>query len=446
MQASDTAMRGQYASIARISGPLIVNNLAVAGMNFADTVMSGRLGADALAAVAVGANTWMLVFSACLGLLMAISPLIARLYGAGDLERIGRYSRHGMYIGFGLGLLILVFGRPFAETFLTFVGIDPAFRHLTVEYVRVLLFGAPGILVFIALRFTVEGVGYTRPIMFTSMFSLLTNVMLNYALMFGKFGAPAMGVIGCAWASAITMWLVAIALGLYVTMSPRLKKLKVFGRMGRPRLYLFREIFSLGLPISVTITAEVGLFAVVSILVGTRGVDITAAHQIALSYASTMFMVPLALASATTVQVGHMLGAGQPGHARTAGFAGITMSAAFMTVSALALLVFRNEIITIYTADPVVTGIALSLLFVAAIFQVADGIQISAAAALRAYKDTRWPMAINLFSFWVIALPLAYLAAIRYQLPANQIWVAFIVGLVLAAVLLTWRFNRLSKA
>lgn len=445
MRAIDINRRAQFASIIRISGPLIVNNLAVAGMNFADTVMSGRLGADALAAVAVGANTWLLAFSACLGLLMAISPIIARLYGAGEIDKIGRYSRHGMYIGFGLGMVALLIGRPFAETFLTAIGIDPAFRGMTVEYVRVLLLGAPGILIFIALRFTIEGVGYTRPIMFTSMFSLFSNVVLNYALMFGHFGAPALGVVGCAYASAITMWLVAIALGLYVSISPRLKRLRVFSRIGRFRMRIVREIFSLGLPISVTITAEVGLFAVVSILVGTRGVDITAAHQIALSYASTMFMVPLALASATTVQVGHMLGAGHPAHARMAGFAGISMSAVFMAISALALLVFRNQIVTIYTDDPVVTGIALSLLLVAAIFQVADGIQISAAAALRAYKDTRWPMAINLFAFWLVALPLAYLAAIRYQLPANQIWVAFIVGLVLAAVLLTWRFHRLSK-
>lgn len=445
MQSSETARRAQVTSIARISGPLIVNNLAVAGMNFADTVMSGRLGADALAAVAIGSNTWLLAFSACLGLLMAVSPIIARYFGAGEIDSIGRYARHGMLIGFGLGLVIVVVGRPLVEPFLTVVGIDPAFRHLTVEYVRILLFGAPGILVFLALRFTIEGVGYTRPIMFTSMFSLVSNVVLNYALMFGKFGAPALGVVGCAWASAITMWLVAIALGLYIMVSPRLKPFKVFSRIGRIRLKYIREIFALGVPISVTITAEVGFFAVVSILVGTRGVDITAAHQIALSYASTMFMIPLALASATTVQVGHMLGAGQPGLARMAGFTGILMSAAFMAVSALMLLVFRDEIITIYTDDPVVTGIALSLLLVAAIFQVADGIQISAAAALRAYKDTRWPMAINLFAFWLVALPLAWLAAIRYQLPAHQIWVAFIAGLVLAAVLLTWRFHRLSR-
>ena len=438
-------MRRQCASIIRISGPLIVNNLAVAGMNFADTVMSGRLGADALAAVSVGSHTWMLVFSTCLGLLMAVSPIVARRFGAGEPDKIGRYSRHGMYLGFGLGVLILLLGRPFAGPFLAFIGIDPAFRPGTVEYVRMLLFGAPGILIFIALRFTVEGVGYTRPIMFTSLFSLSCNVILNYALMFGNFGAPALGVKGCALASAITMWLVALALGLYVAFSPRLKPLKVFTRIGQFRPELFGEIVRLGLPISVTITAEIGLFSVVSILVGTRGVDITAAHQIALSYASTMFMVPLAIASATTVQVGHMLGSGRSEDARLAGFSGVSMSAMFMAVSALVLLVFRDQIITLYTDDPVVTGIALTLLLVAAIFQVVDGIQIAAAGALRAYKDTRIPMVISLFSYWVVAMPLAYLATVTYELPADRIWSAFVVGLLLAAVLLTWRFNRLSK-
>ena len=437
--------RHQCVSIARISGPLIVNNLAVAGMNFADTVMSGRLGADALAAVSVGSHTWMLVFSACLGLLMAVSPIVAQRFGAGEIDKIGRYSRHGMYLGFGLGVVILLLGRPFAATFLEFIGIDPAFRPGTVEYVRILLLGAPGILIFIALRFTVEGIGYTRPIMFTSLFSLSCNVILNYALMFGNFGAPALGVRGCAWASAITMWLVALALGLYVALSPRLKPLEVFTRIGQFRPELFGEIVRLGLPISVTITAEIGLFSVVSILVGTRGVDITAAHQIALSYASTMFMIPLAIASATTVQVGHMLGSGRAAAARLAGYSGISMSALFMALSALVLLVFRDQIITLYTDDPVVTGIALTLLLVAAIFQVADGVQIAAAGALRAYKDTRLPMVISLFSYWVVALPLAYLATVTYELPADRIWTAFVVGLLLAAVLLTWRFNRLSQ-
>lgn len=445
MPALPATTRSQFSSIIRISGPLVVNFLAVAGMNLADVTMSGRLGADALAAVAVGSNTWMLAFSGCLGLLMALSPIIARLHGAGEVDKIGRYARHGMCLGFGLGLLILVFGRPFAEALLTAIGIDPEFRPMAVAYVRALLFGAPGILMFIALRFTVEGVGYTRPVMFTSLFSLASNILLNYTLMFGNFGAPALGVEGCAWASAITMWLVWMALATYISVSPKLKVLGVFGRLGRFRLRIFREIATLGIPISITITAEIGLFAVVSVMIGTRGVDITAAHQIAISYASTMFMVPLALASATTVQVGHMLGAQRHADARVAGFAGITMCAVFMAISSLVLLVFRDQIIRIYTDDPVVTGIALSLLLVAAIFQIADGIQISAAAALRAFKDTRVPMAINVFAFWVVGFPLAYLATITYQLPADRIWAAFIAGLAVAAVLLSWRFNRLSR-
>jgi len=376
---------------------------------------------------------------------MAISPIIARLYGAGQVRKVGRYTRHGMYLGLALGIIVLVVGRSLMQAALDVMSIDEGFRDLTLDYARAVLLGAPGIFIFLALRFTTEGVGYTRPIMFTSVFSLICNVFLNYVLMFGHFGAPAMGAEGCGYASAITMWIVAIALGSYVTLSPRLRELKIFTRIGQFRPALFREIIVLGVPISITITAEVGLFSAISILVGTRGAEITAAHQIALSYASAMFMIPLALSSATTVQVGHMLGAGNPVQARIAGFAGIGMCAAFMAVSATVLLVFRDEIVTLYTDDPVVTGIALSLMLVAAIFQVADGIQIGAAASLRAYKDTAFPMVINIFSYWVVAFPLGYMAAITYRLPANQIWAAFIAGLGVAAVLLTWRYNRLSR-
>ena len=428
-----------------LGGPLIINYLAVAGMGLADTLMSGRLGASSLAAVAVGNSIWMLNFTACLGILMAISPIIARLYGAGETRKVGRYTRHGMYLGLVLGIIVVVAGRSLMHTVLEIMSIDAGFRDLTLDYARAVLLGAPGIFIFLALRFTTEGVGYTRPIMFTSVFSLICNVFLNYVLMFGHFGAPALGAEGCGYASAITMWIVAIALGSYMTLSPRLRDLKVFTRLGQIRPALFREIIVLGVPISITITAEVGLFSAISILVGTRGAEITAAHQIALSYASAMFMIPLALSSATTVQVGHMLGAGRPVHARVAGFAGIGMCAAFMAISALVLLLFGDFIVTLYTDDPVVTGIAMSLMFVAAIFQVADGIQIGAASALRAYKDTAFPMVINIFSYWVVAFPLGYMAAITYRLPANQIWAAFIAGLGLAAIFLSWRYNRLSR-
>jgi len=208
---------------------------------------------------------------------------------------------------------------------------------------------------------------------------------------------------------------------------------------------VLREIFALGAPIAVTITAEAGLFSAVSILIGTRGANITAAHQIALNFAATMFMLPLALSAAITIRTGHALGSGNAAEARTAGMTGILMCIAFMACSALFLLMFRDIVVAMYTNDPSVKEIAISLLLMAAIFQVADGVQIGAAGALRGYKDTRLPMLINTFSYWVLAFPLAYMAAITFKAPPSYIWAAFVLGLTVAAALLTTRFNLLSK-
>jgi MATE family multidrug resistance protein len=445
MAKTGTNWRDESRPILRLAGPLIVNNLAVAGMNFADAVMAGRLGVNALAAVAVGGSVWFLFFTLGLGLLMAISPIAARHYGAGRPELIGRYTRQGIYLGLALGFPIILVAQFAVEPLLTRIGIDPVFRDLTVGYVRAITLGAPGIFIFLALRFTTEGIGHTRPIMFTSAFALVCNVLLNYALMFGKFGAPAMGVVGCGLASAISMWIVATLLGAYILISPVYKDLKIFSRLAPIRPKVLGEILILGIPIAVTITAEAGLFNAVSILIGTRGPLISAAHQIAINFASTMFMIPLALSSAITIQVGQKLGAGKLDEARLSGLVGIALCALFMLFSAIILLVFRDAVVGVYTSDASVQGIAISLLLMAAIFQVVDGIQIGAAGALRGYKDTRMPMIINTFAFWVLAFPAAYLAAVTFKSPPNYIWAGFIIGLSVAAVLLTWRFQRVSK-
>ncbi len=430
----------------RLGGPLIVNNLAVAGMHFADAVMAGSLGARELAAVAVGGSFWFLGFTLCLGILMAVSPIVSRHFGAGDYNLIGRYTRQGIYLAVLMGVALLLIGRFAAAPLLARFGIDPEFRELTVGYVGAIMYGAPGIFIFLALRFTMEGIGRTRPIMFTSMFSLSCNVFLNYVLMFGHFGAPALGVEGCGYASAITMWLVMLALAGHIILSRHYRKFHIFSRFGSLRLSAFKEIIYLGVPIAITITAEAGLFSAVSILIGTRGTEITAAHQIAINFSSTTFMVPLALSGATTVLVGQLIGAGKHREARICGSTGILLCAGFMTMSAAFLLVFRDAVVGLYSSDATVAGIAISLLLMAAIFQIADGVQIGAAGALRGYKDTGFPMVINIVAFWVLAFPLAYLAAITYQAPPNYIWAGFVVGLGSAAMLLTWRFRRLSRA
>jgi len=428
-----------------LAGPLIVNNLSIAGMQFADAVMAGRLGAESLAAVAVGGSVWFLGFTVMLGLMMAISPIVARHYGAGNPELIGRYTRQGLWLAAVLGMCIFALAQLFVEPLLGFIGIDAGFRETTVGYAEAIMFGAPAICAFLAFRFTTEGIGFTRPIMYTSLFALVCNVFLNYTLMYGHFGAPAFGAIGCGIASAITMWLMVFMLGIYVYVHPIYKPLKIFDHMAPLRVPVLKEILHLGMPIAVTITAEAGLFSAVSILVGTRGAEITAAHQIALNFTATMFMIPLALSAAITIRTGHAIGAGNFVAARLAGATGILMCALFMACSATFLFLFRDMVVRLYTSDPSVQAIAISLLFMAVIFQIADGVQIGAAGALRGYKDTRMPMIINTFAYWALGFPLAYLAAITFQSPPAYIWAGFVLGLSVAAILLTRRFARLSK-
>jgi len=442
---SSENLLGEARALLRLAGPLIINNLSIAGMQFADAVMAGRLGAEALAAVAVGGSVWFLGFTVCLGLMMAISPIAARHYGAGEPEMIGRYTRQGLWLAVVLGLTIFTLAQLFVQPVLGFLGIDPGFREMTIGYVQAIMYGAPAICAFLAFRFTTEGIGFTRPIMYTSLFALVCNVFLNWVLMYGKLGAPAFGAVGCGMASAITMWLMVFMLGTYVWFKPIYKPLKIFDHMAPIRMPVLKEIFALGTPIAVTITAEAGLFSAVSILVGTRGADITAAHQIALNFAATMFMIPLALSAAITVRIGHALGSGNAVAARMGGITGILICIAFMTCSAAFLLLFRDVVVGIYTNDPSVTEIAISLLLMAAIFQIADGVQIGAAGALRGYKDTRMPMVINTFSYWVMGFPLAYMAAITFKAPPSYIWAGFVLGLTVAAILLTTRFNILSK-
>ena len=432
-------------ALLKLAGPLIVNNLSIAGMQFADAVMAGRLGAEALAAVAVGGSVWFLGFTVCLGLMMAISPIAARLYGAGDERLIGRYTRQGLWLALALGLGIFTAAQLLVEPVLAFLGIDPGFRDVTIGYVRAIMFGAPAICMFLAFRFTTEGIGFTRPIMYASLFGLVMNVFLNWVLMYGHLGSPAFGAVGCGMASGITMWLLFFFMSTYVRMHRNYRPLKIFEHLWRIRIPELREIVALGIPIAVTITAEAGLFSAVSILVGTRGAEITAAHQISLNFAATMFMIPLALSAAITIRTGHALGSGNAAEARFAGMTGLMMCVVFMSCSAAFLLLFRDLVVAMYTNDPAVTQIAISLLLMAAIFQIADGLQIGAAGALRGYKDTRMPMVINTFSYWVLGFPLAYLAAITFQAPPSYIWAGFVLGLSAAAVLLTIRFNILSR-
>ncbi|MEL7537927.1 MAG: MATE family efflux transporter [Pseudomonadota bacterium] len=440
-----TKPSGEIAPLLKLAWPLIVNNLAVSAMSFADAVMAGRLSGRDLAAVAVGNSVWNLFFLGAMGVLLAVSPLVSQCFGAENYNRIGAYVREALKIAAVMGIAIVAIVWFGAEPAMRLIGIEAGFRDLAIDYTRYIVWGAPAIMCFLAIRYGLEGIGHTLPILICSLLSLVVNVAGNFVFMYGYLGAPALGGAGCGVASAIAMWFLLAAILVYVFVDRRCQMLRVFTRHKSRIKNMKQEILSLGIPISANILAEAGLFITVSLLMGRLSANAAAAHQIALNYASTMFMIPMALASAITVRVGHAVGSGRPDIARQRGYVGIVICAGFMTVSAAVLLLFKDSIVSLYTTDQAVGALAVSLLFVAAVFQISDGIQVGAAGALRGFKDTRIPLVFNLFAYWVVGFTLAYNAAVGIDPTPRNIWIGFVFGLTVAAVLLVARYVYLTR-
>lgn len=438
------ALRRETAALLAIGGPLVVHNLALVGMGLTDTIMSGLLGAHTLAAVAVGANIWAPVFLFALGVLMAQSPTTAHLYGAGKPREIGHYVRQmawlSQVLGWG-GFVLLRHTTPFMQA----IHIEAAIIPNAGSYLEALAWGMPGVCLYQSLRFTSEGIGHTRPMLAIACGGLLINIVLDYVLMYGKLGLPALGARGCGYATATTQWLMCVALLVYMYRRSLYRPLEIFTHFEWPVWRAQRELIWLGVPIGIGIFMESSLFAGVGLMMGTLGTDIVAAHQIALNYASFVFMVPMSIALAISVRVGQAMGRGDMPAARLAGWTGIGLCAAFEVLSALSMVLFPHLIVGVYTRDAGVAHIAVGLLYMGAVFQISDGLQTSAAGALRGYKDTRIPMIITVIAYWGVGFPLAWLFGIPLHLGPQMIWAGFIGGLTVAAVLLVSRFARLSR-
>lgn len=434
----------ELGQLARLAAPLIVNNLALAGMGFADTVMAGRLGARDLAAVAVGNSIWMVTLLMAMGVLMALSPMTAHAWGGRRPREVGAHWRQAVWLALLLAASVLVIVRM-AGAQLERIGIDPLIVPVTLDYLYMIAWGAPAVCLYLSLRFVSEGIGRTWPIMVVALVALATNVFGNWVFMFGNLGAPAMGAKGCALSTALTMGIMLLMM-LFITARHRHFRLyRLFDRLDLPQPRALLAMLGLGVPISAAVVAEAGLFSVTALMMGTLGASVVAGHQVAMNYATTMFMVPLALSSATTIRVGQALGSRRTAQARFRATTGIAACTAFMALSAIIMLVFREYVVRLYTTDPAVSQVAISLLLMAALFQVADGLQVGAAGALRGYRDTRVPMALCLVAYWLVGFPLAWWLGLRLALGAQFVWIGVLAGLSTAAVLLIWRLSRVAR-
>jgi multidrug resistance protein, MATE family len=419
--------------------PIMIGQLATTAMSFVDAVMAGRVSPQDLAAVGLGNSIWIPVYLLMTGTLLATTPKVAQRYGAGTFSEIGPLVRQSLWLALVVGsiasLLLLS-----AEPILHWMNVEPDLIAPSMGYLHGIAAGMPAIALYYVLRCFSDGLGRTRPSMVMGLCGLALNIPLNYIFIYGHLGVPAMGGVGCGWATAIAMWVMMLGLAGWTFFGPAYQSSELFKRFDWPQWAVIKRVLGIGLPIGVAIFAESSIFAVIALLIGSLGATVVSGHQIALNVSSLVFMIPYSLSMAVTVRVGQALGRGQPREARFAAGVGMGTALAYACLSCSLMLVFREQI---------VIHLASTLIVFSALFQFSDSLQVTAAGALRGYQDTRVTMVLTLFAYWGVGLPVGYALGLTDWLgePSGPsgLWQGLIVGLSCAAGMLLVRLARSAR-
>ncbi|WP_092421792.1 MATE family efflux transporter [Devosia crocina] len=433
-------MRATFA----LAWPLVVAQVAQNAINTTDVIMMGWLGPEALAAGTLASTFIMPFLVGGIGLVGAVAPLTAQARGARDIKAVRRFVRQGFWIGI-LTALVLVPLILQVRTIMGWLGQDPALAARAEEYTQIaawMLF--PGFAI-VVLRSLLSTFDAARVILLVTLVGVAVNALGNYLLMFGNWGFPRLELRGAAIATILTNLAMFAALLSFVLTHRRLRRFHILMRFWKPDWQKFHQIFALGLPIGFTVLAEVSLFTAAALLMGRLGTDEVAAHAIALQCASLAFMVPLGVGMATTVRVGIAYGRNDRAGIGYAGWSGMTLGTGFMIVSCLAFLTLAPFIVRVFL-DPTkpenlnALALAATFLIVAGIFQLADGVQVVAAHALRGISDAKVPMIVAIVGYWLVGLPVAYVLGLVVGWRGVGIWIGLACGLAFVAAILLARF------
>jgi MATE family multidrug resistance protein len=427
-----------------LAGPVVLAELGWMAMGIVDTMIVGRLGAEAIGAVSIGSSVFLTVAVFGMGLLLGLDTLISQAFGAGRLDECRRTVAQGVYIG--LALTLPLTGVVFtAGPWLDALGVNPIIARLATPYIRAIAWSLGPLLVFAAFRRYLQAIGRLAPIVFALVSANLINILANWVLVFGHLGVPAWGVEGSGWATALSR----VYMALVVLVAALLPRRGTAGALSladwRPDWARIQRLLALGGPAAVQLTLEVGVFATATTLVGRLDPASLAAHQIVLNVASVTFMIPLGLASAAAVLVGRALGRRDPVAAVRAGWTAIALGAGFMTLSGLTFLLFPRTILAAFSTDPTVVRTGLTLIGVAAGFQLFDGLQGVTTGVLRGAGDTRTPMLVNLLAHWAVGLPCGYALAFPGRLGALGLWIGLSIGLIAAGLILIRAWSREAR-
>jgi MATE family multidrug resistance protein len=433
--------REEIRETATLALPAVLTQLGLVFMSVTDSVIVGRLGgragAIALGGVGLGNSTFFTITLLGLGTIMAVDPLVAQAFGASARRSCGALLWQGIWLAVGLALPFTILFLDFGWV-LRFFGEPPEIVESAAAYLRGRAFNVPTMLLFGAQRGFLNGVGNTRAVMLVALLANVVNAGAVYALVHGALGVPALGVFGAGLGSSFAGLFMAFATALLIFGG----RYRDFGvAPSAPRLGEIARLARFGLPIAGQIVAEVGVFNATYMVMGRLGEAALAAHQIALQLASTTFMIPLGVGVAGSIRVGHAIGRGAPEDAQRAGRVAYLLGVGFMVLSAGVFAVAPAPLARLFTTDAAVIGLAVSLIRIAALFQLSDGAQAVGAGCLRGAGDSRTAFVVNLVAHWGLGFPLGYALGIHFGLGAAGLWYGLTASLTAVAILLAIRFT-----
>ena len=417
---------------AALAAPVVIAEVGWVAMQIVDIAMVGRLGPEAIGAVGVGSALFLALSVFGMGLLLGLDTLVSQAFGARDRAQCDRWLRHGVVLALVLTVPLGLLARM-AGSRLDLWGFDPDVLPLVRPYFGIVTWSLPLLLLYAAFRRYLQAVSVVRPVMIALLTANVVNAAANWVLIFGNLGAPALGVDGAGWATCISRAYMAIVLAVAVARQG-VRPWTLIAGVGVAGL---RRILELGWPAATQAALEYGAFAAVTMLAGRLDPSTLAAHQIVINLAGLTYMVPLGIASAGAVRVGHAVGRGDAAGASAAGWTAIALGTGFMASAAAMFLAFPGAILGIFTTDRGVVEVGLALILLVALFQVFDGLQGVTTGALRGLGDTRTPMLLNLAGHWMIGLPVGYLLCFAIGWGVVGLWIGISTGLILVGSLVT---------
>ena len=422
-----------------LATPVVFAELGWVTMGIVDTVMVGPLGPAAIGAVGLAGMLFFAIAVFAMGLLLGLDPLVAQAFGAKRIDECHRWLIDGVWLSAAITVPVLG-ATALLDRTLGAWGLPPDVLAMTRPYLSIINWSLPPLLLYVAFRRYLQAMSVVRPVMIALVLGNVANVAANWTLIYGHFGFPALGVSGSAYSTLISRvfmaaWLFVAVITHEASQSPKLRETPLALDVGR-----VTRLFRLGLPAAGQAVLEVGVFAAATALAGRVSADALAAHQIALNLAAFTFMVPFGIASAAAVRVGQAVGRGDGAGASTAGWTAILIGVSFMSCAAAVFFVAPRPLLTLFTRDEAVVGLGVTLLFVAAVFQLFDGLQAVTTGALRGIADTRTPMLWNLTGHWLFGLPLGYTLCFVLQRGVIGLWWGLSAGLMVCgvALLITW--------